>query len=258
MASGNNFKAPSSLTKCSSYEAWLKELKIWQSFTDIPKAKQGQAVFLTLEGKARETVLEFDVGDINSDNGVKNITACLDSLYLKDKTQTAYEAYDSFERFRRPDDMAISDYINESEKLLNKIKWYGSDMSTDILTYRLLKSANLSEQHQQLARAAITELKYGTMKTQLKKIFGDNSDFYPSCLVEVEMVNECTHEEQRSILIKDQVFMDQILITTFVQGEGNNLMVTFLVAIEFLVLGVIRMQEEGPLGCMQINLTLEK
>ena len=61
-----------------------------------------------------------------------------------------------------------------------------------------------------------------------------------------------------TILIKDQVFIDQILITAFVQGESNNLVVTFLVAIEFLVLGVIRMQEEGLLGCMQVNLTLEK
>ena len=82
MASGNNFKAPLSLTRCSSYEAWFKKLEIWQSFT---KAKQGPALFLTLEGKARETGLELDVNDTNSDNGVKNITACLDRLYLKDK-----------------------------------------------------------------------------------------------------------------------------------------------------------------------------
>ena len=42
---------------------------------------------------------------------------------------------DSFERFRRPDDMTISDSIHEFERLLNKIKRYGSDMSTDILAY---------------------------------------------------------------------------------------------------------------------------
>ena len=95
-------------------------------------------------------------------------------------------------------DMTISDYINEFERLLNKIKRYDSDMSTDILAYRLLKSANLSEQHQQLARAAITELTYDTVKTQLKKIFGDNPDFDPNCSVKVETVNECTYEEHRS------------------------------------------------------------
>ena len=47
---------------------WLNELKIWQSFTDMPEAKQGPALFLTLESKVHKTVLELDVGDINSDN----------------------------------------------------------------------------------------------------------------------------------------------------------------------------------------------
>ena len=61
-----------------------------------------------------------------------------------------------------------------------------------------------------------------------------------------------------TILINDQVFIDQILIIAFVQSEDNNLMVTFLLTIEFLVVGVVRMQEEGHLGCMQINLILEK
>ena len=92
----NIFQAPPSLTRCSSFEAWLKELKIWQSFSDIPEVKQGPALFITLEGNARESVLELDVDDVNSDDGVKNITAFLDRLYFKYKTQTAYEAYHSF------------------------------------------------------------------------------------------------------------------------------------------------------------------
>ena len=42
-------------------DSWLKEIKIWQNFTDIEKKKQGSAIFLTLEGKAKEAVLELDV-----------------------------------------------------------------------------------------------------------------------------------------------------------------------------------------------------
>ena len=56
----------------------------------------------------------------------------------------------------------------------------------------------VSEEHQQLAQATITDLTYDTMKTQLKKIFGDNPDFNSSCSVKVETVNECTYEEQQS------------------------------------------------------------
>ena len=126
----------------------MKELQIWESFTDIPGAKRGPAVFLSLQGKAREAALELGVEQINNKDGVKNIVAKLDKLYLKDKSQSTYEAYDNFEHFKRPSDMSISDYINEFERLLNKTKQYSTTIylyysTTDVLAYRLLKSASL-------------------------------------------------------------------------------------------------------------------
>ena len=87
--------------------------------------------------------------------------------------QSAYEAYDNFERFKRPSDMSVSDYINEFERLLNKTKQYGTTTSTDALAYRLLKSANVLDTHKQLTRATIKEPKYDDMQLQSKKIFGD-------------------------------------------------------------------------------------
>ena len=109
----SNYKAPPSLVRSTSYEHWLKEIQIWQTFTDIAADKQGPAVFLTLEGKAREAIIELEVADINHADGLKNIIQKLDKLYLKDKTQAAYERYDCFERFRRPSEMSMTDYINE-------------------------------------------------------------------------------------------------------------------------------------------------
>ena len=55
--------------------------------------------------------------------------------------------------------------------------------------YRLLKSAHLSEQHEQLSRVTLTELTYDNMKGQTKKIFGDpasleNVSHMPSVKVE--------------------------------------------------------------------------
>ena len=173
----SHYKAPPSLFKSSCYDSWLKEIKIWQSFTDLTAAKQGPALFLTLDGKAREAALELEVSDIGHEKGVDKIIEKLNTLYLKDKAQTAFEAYDNFERFQRPSDMTISHYINEFERLLARTQKHGTTMSSDILAYRLLKSANLSESHEQLARATISgDLTYDAMKKQLKRIFGDNID----------------------------------------------------------------------------------
>ena len=47
------------------------------------KMNQEPAVLHAIKGKARETILELDVDDINSESGVENIINCLDNLYLK-------------------------------------------------------------------------------------------------------------------------------------------------------------------------------
>ena len=46
--------------------------------------KQGPAIFLSLSGQLREAIL-------NSNNGVENILAKLDTLYLKDVLCSAFE-----------------------------------------------------------------------------------------------------------------------------------------------------------------------
>ena len=45
-----NIKTPPLLSKSTSYDTWLKEIEIWQTFTDLAKTKQGPAIFLSLEG----------------------------------------------------------------------------------------------------------------------------------------------------------------------------------------------------------------
>ena len=57
----------------------------------------------------------------------------------------------------------------------NKLKVYQMKLRDGVLAYRVLKSANLSEENEKLARATITTLTYKSMTEQLKKIFGDMS-----------------------------------------------------------------------------------
>ena len=95
------FNNPPKLDDHSSYESWEKTLKLWRLATDLPKAKQGTAVVLTLTGKDRDKVLELDIDDINSDAGLDLIVAELDKIYKKDSVDTAYEAFEKFIAFRR-------------------------------------------------------------------------------------------------------------------------------------------------------------
>ena len=83
----------------------------WKTFATIISAKQGPAIFITLEGKAREAILELDVTEISSEIGFKKITNKLSTVYAKDKVQTTYECYDRFGKFQRSQDMKISNFI---------------------------------------------------------------------------------------------------------------------------------------------------
>ena len=52
MATSSGYKNPPALKDGDSYEKWLKELAIWQLYTDLDKKKRGPALTLSLTGKA--------------------------------------------------------------------------------------------------------------------------------------------------------------------------------------------------------------
>ena len=141
----------------------------------LEKEKKAPVIFLTLTGQTREAILELDLDTLPVDSGVENLIKPLDNLYLKDRDLLAYEAYEAFEKFKRPPSMTINNYIREFKCL--KIKNYDMGLSDGMLAYKFLNNANISEHHKQLVQATLNELKYNTMKEQLKKVFSDPSNF---------------------------------------------------------------------------------
>ena len=75
--------------------------------------------------------------------------------------------------------MSIQAFSNEFDKQLYITKTCGAVQSNDVLAYCLLKSANLSNNHEELIKATIPEIKYDLMKGQLKKTFLHGSRHIP-------------------------------------------------------------------------------
>ncbi len=180
-----------------SWLVYKKELKIWQALTDLPAKKQGPSLYLSLTGRAREAALELDIGDISKDDGVEKILQRLDKLYLQDTNQSAYLAYQEFENFKRPLQMSMREYLNNFEKLYTKIKAHRMELPDGVRAYRVLNSANLSEEEMKLCRATLTTLKYDSMVEQLLKIFGDTvSPSFGKSDVKEESVFVASNEEK--------------------------------------------------------------
>ena len=122
MASNSSSKTKPALTKCKIYEDWLKLIKMWISFTDIPANRQGSALVLSLENEALDAVLEIDDAEIAKDDGAYAIINRRNKLFKKDSTITKYQTIETF----RSSSIPIQTVLNQFDKrlYLNQILWY--------------------------------------------------------------------------------------------------------------------------------------
>lgn len=94
----------------------------------------------------------------------------LDELYLKDESSLTHEAYETLEKFLRPHEMSIRDYVIKFKQLYKLAKSHEMKV-LDGVAYRLLNKTNLPEEKEQLVRANVKEIKYKIIKKQLKNVF---------------------------------------------------------------------------------------
>ena len=168
-----NKKMPPVLQDDTCYQSWTRDLKIWKMFTDLPAAKQGPAVYLSLTGKAKDAVADVPVEDIGKDDGVNQLVAKLDEVYLKDKNTLAYLAFKAFYNFRRTAGMSIPTFVVDFEKYYNEMKRYEMKLPDGVLGFMLLTAANIPEEGERLARATVLDVGYDAMKAKLLNIFSE-------------------------------------------------------------------------------------
>lgn len=195
----NAIKSPPEFSEERGYEHYKKELQVWQLLKVCSKKEEGPLIFRTLTGRAKSAVIDLSVAEIGGDDGLDKILARLDGLYLADKNQRIFQALDTFEKYRRPSSMTMSNFILEFQKLHNTVSTYKCIYPDGVLAYRLLKAASISSEHEQLCRATIGtgEWSYKTLVEQLNKIFNDVQTVQTSTpAIKVEPVFHTRMEKQ--------------------------------------------------------------
>ena len=86
--------------------------------------------------------------------------------------------------------MSMVDFINEFETFYKNIRKNEMELPTGLLGCRLLKSAEISEDKHQSARATLTSFSDECMKSELKAIYDNLSQEISSLLLKVEPVFE--------------------------------------------------------------------
>ncbi|XP_014051020.1 uncharacterized protein isoform X1 [Salmo salar] len=175
----NNYNVPPRFDEKRSYESWKNELGIWTRVTNLDAKKQALAVVLSLEGRARDTALEISVEDLNNDDGMGTLIRALDSVFLKEEKDAAYEAYSNFDSVSRDISVAMTDYIIDFEQRYNRMRKYDMVLPDAVLAFKLLDTACLDGREKQLALTACTVLTFASMKSALKIIFGEKTSVAP-------------------------------------------------------------------------------
>ena len=165
---------PPALLK-DKYSTWKKEIKIWELVTSLNKTKRALMVFSSLEGTAREAVLELDTAVLNSEDGMEKLYEKLDTLFLEDVNQSAFRAYETFENYQRPPGTLLEDFLIEFGRLVAKLKDFNILLPETVLAFRALKSANITKDNEKLVKATVSELTLSSMSEQLRKIMHGHS-----------------------------------------------------------------------------------
>lgn len=172
----NSLRIPPDPSAAKDFVSWKRDIEMWSQLTDVPKPKQGLAVMYATQHNKRthEILCELTNDEVVCDGGLKKVIDKLETIYIKDKAEASYEAYESFESLRRKDDETIGEFVERFQCALRRTKSYGTVMSDDLLAYRLIKSASLSDTQTHLVRASAQTLTLDHVITAVKKIFGNS------------------------------------------------------------------------------------
>ena len=139
--------------------------------TSVEDSKQAIAIYMSLEGTARQTARsELTTTDLKVAAGVNKLFEVLDKEYETDKAEDAYSSFDNFIKYRRPSGMNVDDYLTDFNIKYNEMKGHGITLDDKVLAYFVLNCANLSDESTAICRGTCPELSYANMRKQIKKI----------------------------------------------------------------------------------------
>ena len=138
-------KNPPVLDNAEIYEQCKEDVPMWKEVTDLSKNKQALAVHLTLKGQAKEVVNQVSTVDMKKDDGLQILLNKLDETFLKEPERRKFMAYQNFEECLRKDGMQVCEFMREFDTKYYKMKAKGSELSNEVLVFRLVKNCRLTE-----------------------------------------------------------------------------------------------------------------
>ena len=133
-----------------AYMNWKADVEVWRLLTKEEQKRQGPAVYLSLQGNAREAVQIIDPKDLANENGNEKVIEAQDGVFLKDETIHAFCAIKNFVEFRCESGTRVVEFNNR----VREVKKYKLVLNDGLMAYLLLTAANLSHDRERIVQAA--------------------------------------------------------------------------------------------------------
>ena len=165
-----------------TYEQYRIELTAWHGVTDLDQSKQGIAIALSFpeqdEHKLREQVFsELSINDLKTEDGFDILLAFLDRKLQKDDISDSWEKFNDFDEYCKEPSQSISDFISTFDQKYNKILRKQMKLPSEILAFKLLKQAKLTNEERLLVLTGMDynnrDWLYDQAKKSLRKFKGD-------------------------------------------------------------------------------------
>ena len=176
------------LMRGKSYSLYKKQLDGWETITKTAKKDRAMTVALSLPEEGYNNIKakvfnELKPEELQAENGLKSLTDFMDKYLEKNELDDMWEKFIDFEECKRDPLKPMSQFVSDFDDKYKLIESKGIIIPAAILSFKLVKNANIKESDRKLVMTGVDFTKKDDMfedaKTALNKFLGgvvsDNS-----------------------------------------------------------------------------------
>ena len=155
-----------------SYERWLKDLKLWEYETEIPKSKWGVKLLRQLSGSAKAAAEGLSFEEIACEEGKDNILRTLQDHFAPHLETSLPKAFEAaiYGEVRGAKEF-FGDYVIRMEHAFTELERKGVKLHESVTGYVMFRQANLNEtQESQMLTWGAGKYDRKTVVTNLRKL----------------------------------------------------------------------------------------
>ena len=155
-----------------SFERWLKELKLWEYETEIPKSKWGVKLLRQLSGSAKAAAEGLSFEEIACEEGKDNILRMLQEHFAPHLETSLPKAFEAaiYGEVRGAKEF-FGDYVIRMEHAFTELERKGVKLHEAVTGYVMFRQANLNEtQESQMLTWGAGKYDRKTVVTNLRKL----------------------------------------------------------------------------------------